>query len=57
MKVIDNELLSKYIYEVGYSITELSRMTNVSRSTIDNILSGKNYPSYKILNCNIKLEN
>lgn len=50
MKVINNNMLSRYIYDKGYNNSELSRATNISRSTIENIISGKNHPSYTVIN-------
>lgn len=50
MKIIDNELLSRYIYEVGCSSSELARKTNISRSTLHNIVVGHNYPSHTVIN-------
>lgn len=50
LKVINNYMLSRYIYEKGYNNSELSRATNISRSTIENIVSGKNHPSYTVIN-------
>lgn len=50
MKSIDNELLSKHIYETGLSYLEIAESTKISRNTIYNVLCGQTCPSYSVMN-------
>lgn len=49
MKIIDNELLSKYIKKTGLNYSQLSKQTTISRNTLYNITWGRNCPSYSVM--------
>lgn len=49
MKVINNELLLKYLEEAGLSCTALAKETAISRSTIYNMAKGQHCPSHEIM--------
>lgn len=49
MKVIDNELLFKYMDQADLNYSDISRKTDISRSTLYNIIWGKNCPSYMVM--------
>lgn len=51
MKVINIELLLKYINDTGLNQTELAKNMDVSRGTIRNLLGGMTKPSLPIINC------
>lgn len=45
---IDFELLGKRIVESNLTFKDIERETNVSRSTLHNIVTGKTKPSYPV---------
>lgn len=49
MKLIDNELLFKYMEQTGLNYSDISKRTTISRNTLYNILWGRNYPSYSVM--------
>lgn len=51
MKLIDNELLAKYINSTGLNYSELARTVQISRNTIYNVLLGDTQPSLPVINC------
>lgn len=51
MRIIDNELLTKYINETGLNYSELARTIEISRNTIYNVVLGVTQPSLSVINC------
>lgn len=49
MKVINNELLFKYMDREDLNYSDISRKTDISRGTLYNIIWGKNCPSYLVM--------
>lgn len=51
MKIIDNQLLAKYINKTGLNQSEFAKNTDISRGTVHNLLAGSTCPSLAIINC------